>query len=180
MIKNLNFGLLTAIVLLLFCQNGLAQTPTSAPAPAISTKYDNAQIEKMIQSFRMEYSRDIMPPELLHQKFMQDFPENYDVEWETAANLYEVEFEIRGADYNAYYDGQANLIMYKYDIYMSDLPDLITNKVKSDYPDYRFDDMEKILRGTEVLYKIELEKGDYDVKLLLKDDGTIINKMVDF
>jgi len=171
--RNLNFGLVI-VLSLLFGQK------MSAQAPVISTKYTSAQIEQMVQSFNMEHSRDIRPSELLQQKFKQDFPGAYDIEWETAANLYEVEFEIRRADYKAYYDEQANLIMYIHDIYESDLPSLVRQKIQSEYSNYRLSDIEKVLKGTDVRYKVELERGDYEIKLIFKDDGSVINKMVDY
>ena len=172
--KTLKLKLLLLLITPLFFQYSLGQNP------AVSKKYTNEEIDKMVRAFRMEHSQNVMPSELLMQKFSKDFPKAYDIEWEKATNLYEVEFEIRGADYEAYYDEQGNLIMYKHDIYPSDLPELIRKKVKNLYPNYRFDDIEKIVKGTEVSYKVEMERGDLDVRVIVKIDGTIVSATEDY
>jgi len=172
--KKIALGLLTLVAALFIA------LPVSAQAPAISTKYTNDQVDKMLQDFKVNYSYDVMPGQALLQKFMQDFPGAHDVEWETAANIYEVEFEIRRDDYKAYYDEQGNLIMYIHDIYQNDLPAAVTNKIKAEYPNYRFSEVERIAKGTEILYKVEVERGDMEVKYIIKNDGTVVNKMIDY
>lgn len=172
--KALKIGLLAVTTLLLFTQNMMGQSP------AISTKYNNQQIQKMIIDFKTNYSNRVAPPAALEQAFQRDFPGAYDIEWETAANLYEVEFEIRRDDYKAYYDQQANLIMYKRDIFENDLPAAIKNKIQAEYPTFRLSDIEEIRRGTEVIYKIEIKKGDYEINFTYNIDGTLIGKMEEY
>ena len=163
------------LVLLLMLLAPLFFLYSAAQQPAISGKYSNQEIEKMMQDFKRERSHDVRPTEQLVQKFKKDFPGARDVEWEKAAALYEVEFEIKRVDYLAYYDGMGNLIMFKHDIRLSALPDPVKKQAKALYPNYRFDDVEKIMKGTEVLYKIEMERGDAEVKILIKKDGTVVN-----
>ncbi|MDR0574748.1 MAG: PepSY-like domain-containing protein [Tannerella sp.] len=171
--KTLRLGLLLLLTSLSFLY-------ASAQHPSMSKKYDNNEIEKMVQAFKMEYSQNVVPTELLVQKFRKDFPNAYDIEWEKAASLYEIEFEIRGSDYQAYYDEQGHLVMLIYDIYQSDLPDLIKKQITSKYPNYRFDDIERIIKGTDVSYNVEMERGDVDVRIIIKSDGTIISQMEDY
>lgn len=172
--KKIGLGLLTLLAALFMCQ------PVSAQSPAISASYTNEQVDRMLQDFKVNYSHDVVPSQALLQKFMRDFPGARDVEWETAANIYEVEFEIRRDDYKAYYDEQGNLIMYIHDAYQSDLPAAVTNKIRAEYPNYRFSEVERIVKGTETLYKVEVERGDMEVKYVIKSDGTVINKMIDY
>ncbi|MDR2921550.1 MAG: hypothetical protein LBV72_19565 [Tannerella sp.] len=161
------------LVIIFFIPNSYAQEP------AVSMKYTDIEIEQLIRDFEMEHSQHVMPPELLQKTFEKHFPRAYDVEWEKAAKVYEVEFNIKGADYEAYYDEQANLIMYKYDVYSTGLSGSIKDKVSRKYPNYKFDDIEKVVKGTEVIYKIEMERGNYDVKIVIKDDGTIVSEVFD-
>lgn len=133
----------------------------------------------MIDENRDSDSHDIAPHESLRLKFAKDFPKARDIDWELGANIYEVEFEIGRIDYKAYYDADANLLMYKHDITSTALPQVIKNTVSSKYPQYRYDDVEKILRGSEVFYKIELERGESDVKLVVDKKGNILNKYFD-
>jgi hypothetical protein len=150
--------------------------------PAISKAYSNEEIVKMIMTYRSSNSHDVMPSAILQQKFQTDFPKAYDVEWETDGKIYEVEFDIQYKDYKAYYDAKGNLLMYIKEIYRSELPAIVKNVAESKYPKYNMEDMDRIQRGTEVIYKIEMENNssDWEVKLLIKADGSVLEETFDY
>jgi hypothetical protein len=147
--------------------------------PTVSTQYANETIAQMIQQHKMTHSRDVLPPAELQQKFKSDFAGAYDVEWETSGDIYEVEFDIRFKDYKGYYDKKGDLLMYTQEIRGSGLPAIVKNAATSKYPGYRFEDLKKIQRGSEIFYKMEMERGDTEIELLMKSDGTIINEKLD-
>jgi hypothetical protein len=159
-----------------------AETTLAQENPAISKEYSNEEIARMVRTYKRAHSHDVMPPEMIQQKFRVDFPKAHDVEWETDGKIYEVEFEIKFRDCQAYYDAKGNLLMYVKEIYRSELPAIVKNAVENKYPKYRFDDIDKIWRGTEVFYKIEVENksSDTEIKLLLKEDGTIFEEKFDY
>jgi hypothetical protein len=134
----------------------------------------------MIQKYKNADSHDIIPPPELMAKFRADFPKAKKAEWESANDIYEVEFDIRFKDYKAYYDAKGNLLMVVEEIYRSELPAVVKNAAEAKYPKYHFEDLDKIRRGTEVFYKIEMEHRDTDVKLLIKSDGTILEDRIDY
>ena len=154
----------------------LVQIAAAQSNPAISKDYSNEAIATMIQKHKMSDSRDVAPPAALAAKLKADFPKAYQVEWEVANDIYEVEFDIKFRDYAAYYDAKGNLLMVVEEIYRSELPAVVKNAAKTKYPKYNFEDIDKIRRGTEVFYKIEMEYRDTEVKLLIHADGTIVNK----
>lgn len=171
--KTFTLFLNLALVCLLSCQTAMAQ-----PNPAISKKYSNTEIEKMVSAYKTNKQTDIRPTNGLQQQFTKDFPNSKDIDWETAANIYEVEFEIGRTDYKAYYDGDANLIMYVIDINEAEIPAIVKNAAMSKYPNYKFDDIKKILRGTETFYVVEMEKSNSaDIKAKFKPDGTFIKEI---
>ncbi|MDR1113278.1 MAG: hypothetical protein LBL18_05940 [Bacteroidales bacterium] len=157
-----------------FCLIAQAQNPT------MSTTYSDAEIEQMISTFRSNHSQDCFPPNALQQKFMKDFPNAFDVEWEMFNNLYEVDFNIQHDDFEAFYDAKGNLIMYSREISRYDLPAIVKNAASNQYPKYKFEDVKKIFRGSQVFYKIEMEYGDSEVKLIVKNDGMIQKQWFDF
>lgn len=165
--KTIKSLLLIGMVAFLSCQ-------VKAVEPVITQKYSNVEIQKLIRDSKVVNSTDVLPSETFTTQFMRDFPTSRNPEWETANGIYEVEFEINFRDYEAYYDSQANLLMYKYDIRKSSLPEGIKKTVKDSYPRYRYDDVEKIHMGTDIIYKIELERGEHDVKLYIKENGTTL------
>ena len=153
------------------------QTATAQPMPAISKKYSDAEIEKMIVAFKTTREKDVYPTTGQQQQFGKDFPNARDIEWEIAANVYEVEFEIGYTDYKAYYDESANLIMYIVDIRESDLPAIVKNAAMSKYPNYKFDDIEKVVKGSETFYKVEMEKGKSEIKAVFNPNGIFVKEV---
>lgn len=147
--------------------------------PVISKKYTNGEINKMIQSHETNYSSDVRLDESVNNKFKSDFPQAKDIDWEIAADIYQVEFEIGFVDYEAYYDRSGELIKYSFECKRDALPALVINSVIAKYPDYDFEDMKKIISGSLETYKIELEKKNIDVTLLLSADGTILSEWFD-
>ncbi|MDR1343513.1 MAG: PepSY-like domain-containing protein [Prevotellaceae bacterium] len=163
---------------LLFVQAAAAQNPV------ISTRYSNEEIAQAIKTYKASHSRDAIPPANLQQKFQADFPKARDVEWEAAGDIYEVEFEVKLVvkfrDFKAFYSSAGDLLMIAEEIYRSELPAVAKNAAESKYPKYSFEDIDKIQRGTEVFYKIEMERGETEVKLLVKSDGAIIEEKIDY
>jgi hypothetical protein len=166
--KTLN--ILSLMTGLLFVQTVTAQTP------AMSTQYSIEEIAQMITAYHTTHAHDVVPPASLQQKFQADFPKAYDVEWETTHDIYEVEFDMWFRDLKAFYDAQGNLLMVVEEIRRSDLPAVVKNAAESKYPKYHFEDIDKIQHGTEVFYRIEMERGDMEVKLSVKSDGTVIEE----
>jgi hypothetical protein len=169
-IRILLFGLI-AMFYMPFIQ---AQT-----TPAITGIYSDKEIDQLVRAYAMADSRDATPSQSLQQTFVKNFPNAFDVEWETAANVYEVEFEIGHADYKAYYDKDGNLLMYYYEIKASKLPVAVRDAAKGRYPKYRFDEIKKIHKGTAVFYKIEMECRDSEFKIVVKSDGSFVDKWID-
>jgi hypothetical protein len=121
-----------------------------------------------------------MPPAKPAAKFNADFPKAHDVEWEVADSIYEVEFDIRFRDWKAYYNAEGNLLMTVEEIYRSDLPAVVKNAAEAKYPKYHFEDIDRIRRGTEVFYRIEMELRDTEVELLVQSNGTITEEKIDY
>ncbi len=149
--------------------------------PAFATKYSGIEAENMTQKYKRSHSKDIRPTELFNQQLMKDFPDAKRIDWETASDVYEAEFEIGRTDYKAYYDNNAGLFMYVVEIRESDLPAIVKNTAQARYPKHNFEDIEKIVRRSGIIYKIELEreKDKRDVKALFKEDGNFIKEIID-
>jgi hypothetical protein len=168
------------LIALAACALSVQATTAQSPAPAISDAYSNEAIAEMIREHRTSHSRDVMPPAKPATKFKADFPKASDVEWEVADSIYEVEFDVRFRDWKAYYDAEGNLLMTVEEIYRSELPAVVKNAAEAKYPKYHFEDIDKIRRGTEVFYKIEMERHDTEVELLIQSNGTITEEKIDY
>lgn len=151
-------------------------------AQNVATEYSVEQIDKLYKNHKMYNPRDTQPSVELNNKFLRDFPNARDIDWEKSEVLYEVEFEIGrlpGRDYEAYYDMKGQLVMYKQEISVRDLPAVVKNGALGKYPNFSIEDASKIVKGKEVFYKVELEKGEFDVKIVLDTKGAIVNEIMD-
>lgn len=108
--------------------------------------------------------------------FNEKFPNATDVEWKVSNNVYEIDFEINHVDYEAWYDSDANLLMYKYDIANSELPQEVLSAMTNDYPGYVLDESEKVYKGNMIGYYLDLKKNKTEVHAFYKDNGTFISK----
>lgn len=169
------FCALLFIGVLVSCQSAIAQ-----PKPSITTKHINDKIKEMLTSFKIANSQDVItPPSVVSSKFNIDFPQARDIEWEVASGIYEVEFEIGYTDYKCYYTTDGDLLMYAFNINVLDIPAVVKNATIAKYPDYDFDDIKEIHRGTEVLFDIELKHRNIEVEMLILENGTILNEKFD-
>jgi hypothetical protein len=167
--KNI-LSLSAAIILscVLFAQN-----------PAISKKYSDGEIAILIQKYKHSPNHDVAPTDALLQKFQRDFSNAHNVEWESNDEIYEAEFDIQFREFAAYYDKEGNLLMYKQDIQENELPADIKTAATTKYPAYRFEDIQKIVKGTEVFYEIELELNESEVTMLVTSTGKVISETID-
>ena len=154
----------------------LAVQTLAAQNPAISTVFTDSEIVQLVEQFRSAKSRDVKPPSELKQKFRSDFPYAFLVEWETANGIYEVEFKIGFRDFEALYDSNGNLLLVVEKIRSSALPAVVKNAAQAKYPKYRFDDVYKIRRGTETIFKVEMERAKMEATLFLKPDGVALEE----
>ena len=159
----------------LFCSIEIA-------AQNVTAEYSVEQINELYKNHKMHNPHDSHPSLELNKTFLKDFPGARDIDWEKSEVLYEVEFEIGrlpSRDYKAYYDMKGQLVMYKQEISTRDLPAVVKNGALGKYPNFSIEEASKIVKGKEVFYKVEVEKGDFDVKIILNTEGVIVEEVMD-
>ncbi len=175
--KMITSSVFTLSILILSSTNIFAQL-----SPSVTAEYTVQQIDEMYQKHKMFKPQDTYPSQELQKKQLKDFPGSREIEWKKSDILYEVEFEIGrfpSRDYKAYYDMADKLIMYSEEISTKDVPAIVKNGALAKYPNFRIEDAEKIVKGKDTFYKLELEKGDYEVKLALDFNGTILKEGIE-
>ncbi len=161
---------------------GLLLGSSVASAQTISKAYTAEQVDQMFKEHKQQHAHDICPTQELSSALLRDFPKARDIDWEKTNALYEVEFEIGrfpSRDYTAYYDVKGQLLIYEQEIPTSELPAVVKNAALAKCPNFSIEDVSKIVKGNETLYKVEIEKGDVDVKLTLNKEGVIVSERVD-
>jgi len=71
--------------------------------------------------------------------------------------------------------------MYEMEVKERDLPAVVLNAAVSKYHNYKVEDAKKIVKGSKVLYKLEMEndRNKKDIKALFSHDGKLINERLD-
>ncbi|PWH84939.1 PepSY-like domain-containing protein [Brumimicrobium oceani] len=111
-------------------------------------------------------------PSVILNNFKKEFPKAEDIEWELKKGEYNVEFEIGWTkDFEAWFSADGKLLRYTEDISEKELPSKVSEAVKSKFPDYRIDDVEKIVSNGKEVYKVELERGKEDFKVFFTKSG---------
>jgi hypothetical protein len=118
-------------------------------------------------------------PSLVVNSFQQQFPNAKDVEWDTENGYFNVEFEIGRNDQEAWYDSAGKMVKLKQEIAYADLPAVVKDAIKRDYPNYRTDDVKKITEGTVITYKVEVERRADERVLLFEATGKLIESRID-
>ena len=74
-------------------------------------------------------------------------------------------------DYSAFFNPDGELLMYKQDISTADLPAAVTEKIAEEFPDRTLDDADKVVKGSNTYYQVELDGQARDQKAVYTADG---------
>lgn len=110
-------------------------------------------------------------PALVQNTLKAHYPAATLVEWEKKKDLFEAEFTVDQQDYSVLIDAAGTITMVKQDLAVTQLPAAIADVIKKEYAAYTLDDLEKIEKGGEVFYQVELEKSLWDKKLVFTASG---------
>jgi hypothetical protein len=152
-------------------ENSINQPSVPVDNGNAAGSYTTEQILNTLAQYFSVRSTDTTPLAAVAESFAAQFTGARDIEWETAADVYSVDFEITNVDYQAWYHRDGARLAYAYDIRRTALPQAVADAATAQYPGYRIDDTERMYIGQTPAYSIELEKGDSEVDALFADDG---------
>ncbi|MFV0392278.1 MAG: PepSY-like domain-containing protein [Paludibacteraceae bacterium] len=137
---------------------------------------EQSEIKLKIAQYYSSPSTSTQPVAKIKTEFDKKFPQATDVEWKVSNNVYEIDFDVNHVDYEAWYDNNANLLMYKHDIAHNELPAAVSSALANDYQGYILDEVEKVYKGNVVGYYLDLEKNNTEIHAFYNGDGTFISK----
>lgn len=116
-------------------------------------------------------------PLVVINTFTTMYPNVTHVEWDREGILYEAEFYMNGAEYNALFQADGTWVRTEMDVNLrtSQLPTAVSNYISTNYAGWTIDDADFIQTPTDEYYVIELEKrGQHDVTIRIHADGTLL------
>ena len=126
----------------------------------------------------------VVVPEEVIADFTNRFPNAQDVSWEQMSNVLKANFLLENTSHSAWFQNSGSWNWIRTDVKLKKetnrLPAAITEYINTNYPEWIIDDVDLIRTPSEIFYEIELKKlGEYDVTIIIKEDGTLINSFID-
>lgn len=100
----------------------------------------------------------------------------WDWDYSMDENDYEVRYTMDGNDYVAYYDNGRWIRSEAMTFDRSKLPASVSNAINSEYAGYTIKDVDREDDANQVLYEVELVKGNEKCKIHYSTAGTIVKK----
>lgn len=167
--------LILAAMLLSGCSVTMLQPPVSAA-------YSEKDVDSLLGVYHRSHDFDCAPPDVVREAFNRDFQMVYAVEWETSgANLFKADWETRGRDCKAYYDGNGQLLMYVFEASRGDLSEPVKDVLSREFFWHHIDEIKKFVKAGRKGFKIELDRWfiDDEVTVCLYEDGTPCYQYID-
>ena len=116
-------------------------------------------------------------PDSVQEAFEEKYPGENDPDWRTDRNNnFEAHFKKDGKHYRADFTPEGNWIETERSIKKKELPELVLDKLKSDYDDYEIVELEETRHHAKGLfYDVELKKDGKKMDVEFKVTGEIIN-----
>ncbi len=121
-------------------------------------------------------------PAVVLNAFQQQFPKARLVEWEKRKNGdYEVEFVVglMGRDQQASISPEGKVLRHEEDLSSSSLPAAVKQQLKAGFDGYRVGDVKKITADGKVVYEVELESRQGDLKVDFDPQGKVLKERLD-
>ena len=94
-----------------------------------------------------------------------------DIEYDDNEIEVEIVHERRGKD--VYFSIEKTWRRTEWEVRSSELPSAVISRLNADYPSWKIDDAEFVETPSGSWYKIELEKGDSEIKVRITPEGTM-------
>nr|PZN49708.1 MAG: hypothetical protein DIU61_16470 [Bacteroidota bacterium] len=112
-------------------------------------------------------------PSQVSSALTSKFAKAKDIEWEMEGDLFKADFEVNSRDHELWIDRSGSIRRHREELSRRDLPQVITEKVKTEFQEYRIDDAHKVEDNGKILYHIDLDGPDEDREVWFAEDGTI-------
>ncbi len=124
------------------------------------------------------FARDDYNPRLITEPIKKFIKAKYDnariVETDYDDGLLKVEIVHKWKEKNVYFRND-EWQYSEWNLRATELPRTVTEAIdRTEYSRFRIDDADYIQKSTGDYYKVELERGEYDVVLLITPDGKVL------
>ena len=122
----------------------------------------------------LTYAQDIdvsNVPSVVLNSFNKNFPTATDVEWERKGELFNVEFDVKFRDHEAWLNSKGGIVKHKKQLKAGELPVAVANTIKQNFKGYRIDDVDQYEERKQFFYKVELKNYGEERNLVFDQKG---------
>lgn len=135
-----------------------------------------------MQSCDDDNNDSIPVPQELTDALAKEHPNAQRIEWETKGTYYVADFHEDNFEKESWFTTDGVWQMTETDIRYADLPAAVRTAYEATiyYNDWRVDDVDKLeRRGMDVVFIIEIEKGNQEMDLYYSENGILVKEVVD-
>ena len=116
-------------------------------------------------------------PSEVKSSFDKKFPNATSIKWDKENDSeWEAEFKNEGISYSANFSSDGTWVETEHSAKQKDLPMEITSLLKSDFSEYKIEEIEKFEKPNSSGYDIEIEKGEEMFELVFDNSGKLLEK----
>lgn len=116
-------------------------------------------------------------PEPVLKAFSKENSNASNVEWEKDRENYKVEFFTRLEEHEIWYSETGEVVKKVNEMDPEELPDAVTEAINLRYEGFNMDEVEMIWENNQTTYKVELENGKEEWKLIVDAEGNILQEL---
>lgn len=113
---------------------------------------------------------------MIVEVFRKQFPKATNVEWEMENKTFEVDFKMDFSEQEIIFAPNGKIMMKKQEILISELPNEIKLQLDRDFKNEIIDDIQKITKGKNIYYQIELENPEEN-QMVFNENGNLVKSI---
>ena len=100
------------------------------------------------------------------------------LEFDTEKNGIEVDILHNNIYKDVYFNASNEWVSTEWEVKLADVPAVVLNTLKaSEYKDFRIEDVDIVEMSSGLYYQFELEQGDREVNYMIREDGSVPEKI---
>ena len=116
-------------------------------------------------------------PKLVNEAFVKKFPSAQKVKWDKESDTeWEAEFKMNGVEFSANFLEDGSWKETEHEIKLKEVPENIKGTLKTNFADYKVEEVEVSETEEGTVYEFELEKGDEEWEVAIDHNGTVVKK----
>lgn len=96
--------------------------------------------------------------------------------WDKEDENYEANFKAKGKETSVVFDASGAILETEVEIKKSELPASVLATIKTDFADYKIEEVAKIDTKGVTTYEVEVEKGEESFDLIFDTQGKLLKK----